>query len=95
MGGGGWLRADVYAACSVWVVGLSCGDVDSCQDDPQYKLMKYLVFGTILSSPGENPECVCLLLQDLLQNLLQRPGCSRGILGIFVCVTVFFCFLNE
>jgi hypothetical protein len=24
--------------------------VDSCQDDPQYKVMKYLVFGTILSS---------------------------------------------
>ena len=31
-------------------MGLSCGDVDSCQDDPQYKVMKYLVFGTILSS---------------------------------------------
>jgi len=30
-------------------VGVSCGDVDSCQDDPQYKLMKYLVFETILS----------------------------------------------
>jgi len=27
---------------------VSCGDVDSCQDDPQYKVMKYLVFGTIL-----------------------------------------------
>ena len=31
-------------------MGLSCRDVDSCQDDPQYKVMKYLVFGTILSS---------------------------------------------
>jgi hypothetical protein len=31
-------------------VGVSCGDVDSFQDDPQYKVMKYLVFGTILSS---------------------------------------------
>ena len=29
---------------------MSCGDVDSFQDDPQYKVMKYLVFGTILSS---------------------------------------------
>ena len=31
-------------------MGVSCGDVDSCQDDPQYKVMKCLVFGTILSS---------------------------------------------
>ena len=39
-GGVGWLRADVYAACSV----------DSCRDVPQYKVMKYLVFWIILSS---------------------------------------------
>jgi len=26
------------------------GDMDSCQDVPQYKVMKYLVFGIILSS---------------------------------------------
>ena len=32
------------------VVGLSSGDVDSCGDDPQYKLMKYLVFETISTS---------------------------------------------
>ncbi len=38
----------VPCVCKI-AVGLSCGDVDSCQDDPQYKLMKYLVFGTILS----------------------------------------------
>ena len=31
-------------------MGVSCGDVDSCQDDPEYKVMKCLVFGTILSS---------------------------------------------
>jgi hypothetical protein len=31
-------------------VGVSCGDVDSFQDDPQHKVMKYLVFGTILRS---------------------------------------------
>ena len=34
--------------------GLCCGfvfgDMDGCQDDPQYKQVKYLVFGTILSS---------------------------------------------
>ena len=47
--GGGWLRADVYAACSVCVGGLSWGDVDSCRDVPQYKVMKYLVFGIISS----------------------------------------------
>ncbi len=29
---------------------MSCGDVDSFQDDPQHKVMKYLVFGTILRS---------------------------------------------
>ena len=40
----------MYAACSVCVVGLSWGDVDSCRDDPQYNMMKFLVFGTISSS---------------------------------------------
>jgi hypothetical protein len=48
--GEGWLQADVYAACSVCVGGLSLGDVDSCRDDPQYNVMKCLVFGTISSS---------------------------------------------
>ena len=32
--------------CCVFVFG----DMDSCQDVPQYKVMKYLVFGIILSS---------------------------------------------
>jgi hypothetical protein len=50
VGGGGWLRTNVYAACSGGVVGLSWGDVDSCGDDSQYKVMKYLVFGTISTS---------------------------------------------
>jgi hypothetical protein len=50
LGWGGWLRTNVYAACSGGVVGLSWGDVDSFRDDPQYKVMKYLVFGTISSS---------------------------------------------
>ena len=43
----GWLPTNVYAACSGGVVGLSSGDVDSCGDVPQYKVMKYLVFGVI------------------------------------------------
>jgi len=47
MGGGGWHGKNVYAACSGCVVGLSFGDMDGCQDDPQYKVMKYLVFETI------------------------------------------------
>ena len=46
----GWLPTNVYAACSGGVVGLSSGDVDSFGDDPQYKLMKYLVFETISTS---------------------------------------------
>jgi hypothetical protein len=29
---------------------LSWGDMDSCRDVPQYKVMKYLVFGIISSS---------------------------------------------
>ena len=37
--------------CMQWLCcGFVFGDMDSCQDDPQYKVMKYLVFGTILSS---------------------------------------------
>ena len=46
-GGVGWLLGNVYAACSGCVVGLALGDMDSCQDVPQYKVMKYLVFETI------------------------------------------------
>ena len=46
----GWLPTNVYAACSGGVVGLSSGDVDSCGDVPQYKVMKYLVFGIISTS---------------------------------------------
>ena len=33
-----------------WCCGFVFDDVDSCRDVPQYKVMKYLVFGTILSS---------------------------------------------
>ena len=46
--------------------------MDSFQDDPQYKGMKYLVFGTILSSllselqiiiPKTDRNCACSLLE--------------------------------
>jgi hypothetical protein len=50
VGGSGWHGKNVYAACSGCVVDLSFGDMDGCQDDPQYKVMKYLVFETTLSS---------------------------------------------
>ena len=33
-----------------WCCGFVFDDVDSCGDVPQYKVMKYLVFGIILSS---------------------------------------------
>ena len=56
-GGGGWFRDNVYvasgkvyAACSGCVGDLSLGDMDSCRDVPQYKVVKYLVFGIISSS---------------------------------------------
>ena len=40
----------MYATCSDYVVGLFFGGVDSCRDVPQYKVMKYHVFGIISSS---------------------------------------------
>ena len=33
-----------------WCCGFVFDDVDSCRDVPQYKVMKYLVFGIISSS---------------------------------------------
>jgi hypothetical protein len=69
--GVGWLRADVYAACSVCVGGLSWGDVDSCRDVPQYKVMKYLVFGIISSS----------LLSEL-QVMISKVECD----GVCICM---------
>ena len=39
--------------CMQWLCcGFVFGDMDSCQDDPQYKVMKYLVFRIISSSPS-------------------------------------------
>ena len=61
----------MYAACSVCVVGLSWGDVDSCRDVPQYKVMKYLVFGIISSS----------LLSEL-QVMISKVECD----GVCICM---------
>jgi len=48
---GGWMAASRCVRC---MQGVCCvfgfRDMDSCQDVLQYKVMKYLVFGTILSS---------------------------------------------
>ena len=70
------------------VVGLSCGDVDSCQDDPQYKLMKYLVFGTILSSPKIPNVCV-YYCRTYYKTYYKGPG-VRGESSGFLCVSRFF-----
>jgi hypothetical protein len=51
-GVGWWVAWEERVRCmplSGCVVGLSFGDMDGCQDDPQYKVKKYLVFETILS----------------------------------------------
>ncbi len=66
----------MYAACSGCVVGLSWGDMDSCRDVPQYKVMKYLVFGIISSSllselqvmipkVDRNGVCICMVYPTL------------------------------
>jgi len=48
---GGWVSLRECVRC---VQGLCCGfvlgDMDSCRDVPQYKVMKFLVFGIISSS---------------------------------------------
>ena len=63
-------------------MGVSCGDVDSCQDDPQYKVMKYLVFGTILSSllselqiiiPKTDRNGLCIGMGTSLRAAAQPP----------------------
>ena len=74
--GGGWIRGNVYAACSGCVGDLSWGDVDSCRDVPQYKVVKYLVFGIISSSlllelqvmipkVDRNGVCMCMIYPTL------------------------------
>jgi hypothetical protein len=49
----GWFLRNVYAVCSEYVVGLVLAVWTvlwySCRDVPQYKVMKYLVFGIISS----------------------------------------------
>ena len=62
------------------------GDVDSFQDDPQYKGMKYLVFGTILSS----------LLSELQVIIpkTDRNGVCIGMLNRTLRAGVVLCFCN-
>ena len=49
--GGVWVAANRCVRCMQWLCCVFVfGDMDSCQDVPQYKVMKYLVFGIILSS---------------------------------------------
>ncbi len=57
VGGGGGRPSSLEAFCKGlegatqrFIMGLSWGDVDSCKDIPQYKVMKYLVFWIILTS---------------------------------------------
>jgi hypothetical protein len=54
---------------------LSWGDVDSCRDVPQYKVVKYLVFGIISSS---------LLLE--LQVMIPKVDRNGGIIIVCMCM---------
>ena len=48
---GGWVVLRQCALCMQWLCcGFVFGDMDSCRDVPQYKVMKFLVFGIISSS---------------------------------------------
>jgi hypothetical protein len=48
---GGWEAQRKCVSCMQgWCCGFVLDDVDSCRDVPQYKVMKYLVFGIISSS---------------------------------------------
>jgi hypothetical protein len=50
----GWGGVEAQRKCVRCIQGWCCGfvfdGVDSCRDVPQYKVMKYLVFGIISSS---------------------------------------------
>ena len=51
LGWGGWVAWRERVRCMQWLCcGFVFGDMDSCRDVPQYKVMKYLVFGIISSS---------------------------------------------
>ena len=60
-----------------WCCGFVFDDVDSCRDVPQYKVMKFLVFGIISSSllselqvmipkVNHNGVCICIVYPTLL-----------------------------
>ena len=80
---GGWVALRECVRC---VQGLCCGfvlgDMDSCRDVPQYKVMKFLVFGIISSSllselqvmipkVNHNGVCICIVCY-CLEALLVR-----------------------
>jgi hypothetical protein len=48
--GGGQAQRKCVRCMQGWCCGFVFDDVDSCRDVPQYKVMKYLVFGIISSS---------------------------------------------
>jgi hypothetical protein len=78
---GGWVVLRQCALCMQWLCcGFVFGDMDSCQDVPQYKVMKYrcdnLVFRIILSSllselqvmipkVDRNVVCICMVYPTL------------------------------
>ena len=67
-----------------WCCGFVFDDVDSCQDVPQYKVMKYLVLGIILSS----------LLSEL-QLEVMIPKVQRLIITMMVYVQYLYCISQD
>ena len=45
-----WVASKKCARCEYDASGIVFAGMDSCRDVPQYKVMKYLVFGIISSS---------------------------------------------
>ena len=69
---GGWMAASRCVRCMQWLCWVFVfGAMDSCQDVPQYKVMKYLVFGIISSS----------LLSEL-QVMISKVECD----GVCICM---------
>ena len=72
---GGWVALRECVRC---MQGLCCGfvfgDMDSCRDVHQYKVMKFLVFGIISSSHGLLSELQVMIPKV---NQSQCPSVSR------------------
>jgi hypothetical protein len=67
-----WVASKKCARCEYDASGIVFAGMDSCRDVPQYKVMKYLVFGIISSSllselqvmiptVDHNGVCICLV----------------------------------